>query len=78
MSNGNYSLKASIAATKAKVLVVVGEKEISIMRKSAQKLHEVISGKELYMAQNLKHGELSIAYPQEYADILKQFVEKST
>ena len=49
LSNGNYSLKTAMADTKAKVLIVVGEKEISVMRKSAQRLREVISGSELYI-----------------------------
>ena len=74
LSNGHYSLKTAIADTKAKVLIVVGEKEISIMRKSALKLHEAISGSELYIARNLKHGELSIVYTQDYIDIFKRFI----
>ncbi len=75
LSNGNYKLKSSISGTKAKVLIIVGEKEISIMIKSANKLHEAISGSKLHVAQGLKHGELSIVYPQEYTKIVKEFVK---
>jgi len=74
-SNGNYKLKASISDTMAKVLIIVGEKEISIMKKSAKKLHEAIAGSELHIAESLKHGELSIAYPQKYTELLKDFMK---
>ena len=74
LSNGNYSQKTAIADTKAKVLIIVGEKEIGIMRESAQRLHEVISGSELYIAKNRKHGEFSIVYPQDYTDRFKRFI----
>ncbi len=74
LSNGNYNLKNSISNTKAKVLVIVGEKEISIMKKSAQKLHAAISGSELYVARKLRHGELSIAYPQKYTELFQEFL----
>lgn len=76
LSNGNYKLKATISDTKAKVLIIVGEKELSIMKKSANILHDSISGSELYIAQGLKHGELSIVYPQKYAEIIKDLVNK--
>jgi len=75
LSNGNYALKTSISNVKAKVLVIAGEKEIGIMKKSANILHEAISGSELHIAQSLKHGELSIAYPQKYSELLKDFIK---
>ena len=71
LSNGNYTLKSSIADTKAKVLIVVGEKEIGIMKKSAKRLHETVQGSELYIAPAMKHGELSLVYPEKYIALLK-------
>lgn len=50
LSNGTYHLKESISSTKAKVLIIVGEKEISVMQKSAKRLHKEISESELYIA----------------------------
>lgn len=73
LSNGTYDLKETIANTKAKVLIIVGEKEISVMKKSAQRLHEKIPGSELYIAASMKHGEISLRYPQRYIDLLKKF-----
>jgi pimeloyl-ACP methyl ester carboxylesterase len=74
LSNGTYDLKESIANTKAKVLIVVGEKEITIMKKSAQRLHETIPGSEIYIAPGMKHGEISLKHPQKYIDLLRTFV----
>ncbi|HWR18954.1 MAG TPA: alpha/beta hydrolase [Clostridia bacterium] len=71
LSNGDYMLKNSISNTKSKVLIVVGEKEIGIMRKSAKRLHETIQGSELYIAPAMKHGELSLVNPEKYVALLK-------
>ncbi len=73
LSNGNYNLKDSIYETQAKVLIIAGGKEISIMKKSAEKLSNVIPGSELNIAENLKHGELSLAHPKEYVEIIENF-----
>ncbi len=40
LSNGTYELKHSISNTKAKVIILVGGKEIGIMRKSAKRLND--------------------------------------
>ena len=74
LSNGTYNLKEDISNTKAKVLVIVGEKEITVMKKSAQKLHGSIQGSELYIAPGMKHGEISLKYPQKYIDLLRKLV----
>ena len=76
LSNGNYNLSNSIVNTKAKVLIIVGEKEIGIMRKSARRLNEVIKGSELYIAPAKKHGELSLLNPKKYVEIVKSFFAK--
>ena len=73
LSNGNYDLKSSISNTKSKVLIIVGEKEIRIMKKSAQRLHDAIGGSELYIAPKMKHGEISLRYPQKYIELMKSF-----
>ena len=73
LSNGSYNLKRSIADTKSKVLIIVGEKELGIMRKSAQRLHETIKSSKLYIAPAMKHGEMSLVHPAKYAELLKSF-----
>jgi pimeloyl-ACP methyl ester carboxylesterase len=71
LSNGTYQWKPSISQTKAKVLIIVGEKEVALVRKSAQDLYEAIEGSELYVASGMKHGEFSLGYSKKYVDLLK-------
>lgn len=71
LSNGNYALKNSISLTQAKVIIIAGEKELGIMKKSARALNQAIKGSRLIIAPNMKHGELSLVYPLEYVKILK-------
>lgn len=73
LSNGNYDLKSSISNTESKVLIIVGEKEIGIMKKSAKRLHDAISGSKLYIAPKMKHGEISLMYPKKYIELIKSF-----
>jgi pimeloyl-ACP methyl ester carboxylesterase len=76
LSNGTYKMKAEIKNTAAKVLVIVGEKEISVMHKSAEILHQTISNSQLYIAPNMKHGELSINQPKQYVELLRLLFSK--
>jgi len=76
LSNGTYLLKSEIEKTKAKVLIMVGEKEISQMKKSAQLLHEKIPDNELMVLPKMGHGELSMVHPAEYVKILEKFFVK--
>lgn len=73
LSNSHYNLKSSIADTTAKALIIVGENEIGMMKKSAQRLHKAIKDSELYVAPAMKHGEMSLGYPQKYVELLKSF-----
>jgi pimeloyl-ACP methyl ester carboxylesterase len=72
-SNASYELKSTISETEAKVLIIVGEKEIVKILQSAQKLNAKISGSQLYIAKNMKHGELSLCYPERYFEIINSF-----
>ncbi len=74
LSNGNYNLKSSIANTKSKVLIIVGENEIGLMRKSAQRLKEAIQDSEIHIAPAMKHGEMSLVYPEKYVELVRRFV----
>lgn len=76
LSNGNYTLQPSISNTKAKVLIIVGSKEVSIMKKSAYKLHESIKGSELLIAPHMKHGELSLVHTEKYIELIKALFTK--
>ncbi|WP_315122436.1 alpha/beta hydrolase [uncultured Clostridium sp.] len=72
-SNGSYSCPSSICNTKAKVLILVGEKELSIMKKSAILLHKTIKGSSLKIIKKSGHGEISLIYPNKYIDLLQEF-----
>lgn len=78
LSNGSYNLRSSIANNKSKVLLIVGENEIGIMRKSAQRLHETIQYSELHIAPAMKHGEMSLVYPKKYVELIKFFFNQSS
>lgn len=72
ISNGNYSMPLTLHNTKAKALILVGEKELSIMKKSASLLHETISGSILNVIEKSGHGEISLTYPEKYLNLLQQ------
>ena len=76
LSNGNYDLKSSISDTKARVLVIVGEKELGIMIRSAKRLHEVIADSELHIAFNMGHGGISLLHPEQYVVLITDFFKK--
>lgn len=75
-SNGNYTLKESLKKTNAKLLVIAGEKEIRIMKGSAKKLHEAIPESECQLIPKMKHGELSLLYPEEFVRQIRRFMKK--
>ncbi len=75
LSNGNYDLKSSIADTKAKVLIIAGDREIKIIKRSAERLHRAIKGSQLHYAPAMVHGELSLKHPEEYVALARRFWE---
>ena len=76
LSNGTYALKDAISQTSARVLLIVGSKELGIMKKSAHRLHECIKNSELYIAKGMKHGEMSLVHTAEYVRLLKDLFGK--
>lgn len=66
VSNGTYACKPGVADSSANVLILVGEKEPGIMRKSAKVLHERMHGSRLLLCKGMGHGELSLAHPEQY------------
>ncbi|MFZ2539179.1 MAG: alpha/beta hydrolase [Oscillospiraceae bacterium] len=73
LSNGDYNLNDSVGKTKAKVLIIVGSKELGIMKKSANRLHSIIENSELYIADKMGHGEISLLQHQKYLALIKNF-----
>lgn len=77
ISNGDFQLKKEIARTKARVLIIVGGKEINIMKKSAKRLNQEIDKSRLHIASKMKHGEFSLVYPENYVKLVKEFINTS-
>ena len=73
-SNAAYSLKNGVRYTAAKVLIIAGEKELGVMKKSAELLHEAIPGSTLYIAAGLKHGELSLRHSADYVELIRKHI----
>ena len=73
-SNGKYIPKESIKYTQAKVLVIVGEKELKIMKESAIVINDAILDSNFYVAKGMNHGELSLHNSDLYIQILRDFL----
>ncbi len=74
MANSNYSIKDTLADCKAKALVLVGSKEQSVMKKSAQKITDCLPTARLEVMKNYYHGDFSINHSEQYAEKLLKFI----
>jgi len=74
ISNGNYSLPQTIDKSLVKTLVLVGGKELSIMKKSAIKLSKMLKHSTLKIIPNYTHGEISIIKPDNYFELFKTHI----
>lgn len=68
--NSLYSMKKSLGRCKAKVHVMVGEKESVVMKKSARLIQERIPGSTIQVLPKLYHGEFSINHAKEYVNLV--------
>ena len=73
-ANSLYTLKPSLCETTAKVKIVAGDKEQKSIRDSAKMLHEAIPGSSMEILPGLRHGDLSINKPDQYAKILMNWI----
>ena len=69
-SSSMYAIKPGLAETPAKVKIVAGAKEQRSILDSARLLHSTIPGSELQILPGLRHGDLSLNKPEQYAQIL--------
>ena len=74
-ANCAYEIKAGLAETIAKVKIVAGVKEQKSILTSAKLLHSTIHGSQLEILPGLRHGDLSINYPERYVRMLKEWRE---
>ena len=69
-SNSAYSIKPALGNTKAKVHIVFGSKEQSAIRTSGKMLHDTIPNSTLENLPGFRHGDLSLNYPEQYAQMI--------
>jgi len=71
-SNADYSLPLSISETKAKVLILAGERELAIIKKSAKLINNAVEGSILIFIKNSGHGDISLNSPDKYVELLQR------
>lgn len=77
-SNGTYSLKETLAQSTCRVMVAVGERELSLMKRSAQALSALLPFSELRILSGLKHGQWSLKEPKAYEEALRAWIASGT
>ena len=73
-ANSIYNIKPSLSQTTAKVKIVAGAKEQKNIRDSAELLHQAIPKSSMEILSGLRHGDLSINKPEQYARILTDWI----
>ena len=73
-ANCAYGCKTSLGETVAKVKIVAGSREQKSILDSAKLLHNTIPGSQLEILPGLRHGDLSINYPEQYAKLLTDWI----
>ena len=73
-ANSMYTVKPSLSETTAKVKILAGSREQKSIRDSAEMLHEAIPGSSMEILPGLRHGDLSLNNPEQYAKILTNWI----
>ena len=69
-SNSAYSIKPALRDTQAKVHIVFGSKEQASICTSGKLLHDLIPNSTLKNLPGFRHGDLSLNYPEQYAQMI--------
>ena len=69
-SNSAYSIKPALRDAQAKVHIVFGSKEQSLIRTSGKQLNHTIPCSTLEALPRYRHGDLSLNHPEQYAQML--------
>ena len=73
-ANSIYTIKPSLSETETKVKIVAGSREQSNIRDSVQLLHDAIPGSSMEILSGMRHGDLSLNKPEQYAKILTEWL----
>lgn len=74
-SNSSYHAKQSLLQCRARVIIFVGGKERSIMKKSAKLINGLLTNSELITVSNCRHGDLSMNHADEYVKYMTMIME---
>jgi pimeloyl-ACP methyl ester carboxylesterase len=69
-ANSLYTVKPGLSRTEAKVKFVAGSCELKSIRDSAKMLHQAVPGSSMEILPGLRHGDLSLTRPAQYAQML--------
>ena len=69
-ANSAYSIKPALRDTQAKVHIVFGSKEQASICTSGKLLHDLIPNSTLKNLPGFRHGDLSLNYPEQYAQMI--------
>ena len=73
-ANSMYTVKPSLSESTAKVKIVAGSREQKSIRDSAELIHKAIPGSSMEILPGLRHGDLSLNNPEQYAKILTNWI----
>ena len=73
-ANSIYAIKPSLSETEAKVKIIAGSKEQKSIRDSVVLLNRAIPGSRMELLPGLRHGDLSLNKPEQYAKILTGWI----
>lgn len=75
-ANSVYEIKPTLSDTAAKVKIVAGAREQKNIRDSAKLLQRAIPGSSMEILPGLRHGDLSINHPKQYAQMLSAWIRR--
>lgn len=73
-ANCAYECKTSLGETRLKVNIIAGAREQKNILDSAKLLHKAIPGSQIEILPGLRHGDLSLNKPEQYAKILTDWI----
>ena len=76
-ANSMYTIKLNLSETAAKVKIVAGSQEQKTILNSAKLLHSTIPNSQMEILPGLRHGDLSLNNPKQYAKILTNWIEET-
>lgn len=71
---GEYTIRNDISKTNAQIMYWYGSKEMKCVKKSAQLLKELVPSCKIYEAKGYNHGYLAVYLPDEWLNIVKNFL----